>query len=48
MDENRWLVTDTRNHRVLVWDEDESEPEAEFFLGQDANPYEADFLPGSR
>lgn len=48
IDDDRWLVTDTRNHRVLVWDETESEPEAEFFLGQDTNPYEADYLPGTR
>lgn len=48
IDEDRWLLTDTRNHRVLVRAEDESEPEAEFVLGQDTNPSEADYLPGSR
>jgi len=43
-----WLVTDTKHHRVLLWDEDESEPEREFFLEEDAYRYEADFLPGAR
>jgi len=46
--EGKWLLTDTKNGRVLVWREDEPEPEREFFIGQDTAPYEADFLPGAR
>lgn len=42
-----WLVTDTKNDRVLLWNEDAPEPNQSFHLGADANPYEADYLTGS-
>lgn len=42
-----WLVTDTKNNRVLVWNEDDPAPDREFHLGEDAKPYEADYLTGT-
>jgi outer membrane protein assembly factor BamB len=48
IDDDRWLLTDTKNGRVLVWEEGQPQPEREFVLGPDTAPYEADYLPGSR
>jgi hypothetical protein len=42
-----WLVTDTKNDRVLVWTRDEPEPAEEYELPTRSKPYEADYLTGS-
>jgi len=41
---DEWLLTDTKNSRILRWAWGEPEPHAEFFLGEETFPYEADYL----
>lgn len=42
--DGNWLIADTKNDRVLVWNVADSAPKREFYLCEDANPYEADYL----
>lgn len=41
-----WLIADTNNDRILIWNQRDDQPKQEFFLGEDAKPYEADYLTG--
>lgn len=45
-DRGEWLIADTKNSRVLCWERGASEPAQEFYLGEGANPYEADYVEG--
>jgi hypothetical protein len=46
-DSDRWLLTDTHNDRVLLWEEGAPHPDEEYVIAGGAKPYEADFLTGS-
>jgi len=41
-----WLIADTNNDRVFLWDRARRETVREFDLGDGAKPYEADYLTG--
>jgi hypothetical protein len=41
---DEWVLADTKNSRVLLWERGEQEPREEFFLGTESFPYEADYL----
>lgn len=41
-----WILTDSKNWRILLWNIDEDEPYKEFDLPDHSAPYEADYLDG--
>lgn|GEM_PF-5273573 len=47
VEDDVWLVTDTKHDRVLLWAAEATDPHRVFDLGGDANPYEADHLTGA-
>lgn len=43
---DQWLITDTKNDRILIWDKEEDKFVDKYLLGKMSKPYEADFLEG--
>jgi len=43
-----WIISDTKNSRVLYWKKDEDNPRAIINLPEKSLPYEADYLTGDK